>query len=152
MSRSHDILAIIKLYRQQTGEIEYDMADVVKFAVSLGMKLPNPADPYAILEAQFSQAARIETKTDEVTGQPFRVYHAIKEGQRTFWMDIDEAPRKKMRKSLISRREQMVSDGVQLTLDKDHWNRVHPDEEPIFIPLDFTEDVNERKSGGSAPV
>jgi hypothetical protein len=33
-----------------------------------------------------------------------------------------------------------------LTLDADHWNSIHSTEEPIQIPLDFTEDVNERKA------
>ena len=49
-----------------------------------------------------------------------------------------------MHKSLIMRREQMVGDGVQLTLDAMHWNNINPKEEPITIPLDFTEDNEER--------
>ena len=49
-----------------------------------------------------------------------------------------------MHKSLIMRREQMVGDGVQLTLDAMHWNNINPKEEPITIPLDFTEDIEER--------
>ena len=28
----------------------------------------------------------------------------------------------------------------------DHWNSVNPTEEPIVIPMDFTEDVEERKN------
>ncbi len=51
-----------------------------------------------------------------------------------------------MLKSLINRREQMVGDGLQLTLDADHWNSIHMDEEPISIPLDFTDDVAWRKN------
>ena len=54
-----------------------------------------------------------------------------------------------MQKSLINRREQMVGDGLQLTLDKDHWNSIHKDEEPIVIPLDFSEDVEWRKNSSS---
>ena len=49
-------------------------------------------------------------------------------------------------KNLIMRREQMVNDGLQLTLDADHWNRINPKEDPIRIPLDFTEDIEERKN------
>lgn len=44
-------------------------------------------------------------------------------------------------KSLKQRREQMVGDAVQLTLDWTHWNRVNPAEEPIELPLDFQPDV-----------
>jgi hypothetical protein len=50
-----------------------------------------------------------------------------------------------MQKSLIQRREQMIGDGLQLSLDADHWNRINSTEEPIQIPLDFTDDVIERK-------
>ena len=30
---------------------------------------------------------------------------------------------------------------MQLTLDVDHWNRVHEVEDPIVMPLDFADDV-----------
>lgn len=39
----------------------------------------------------------------------------------------------------------MIGDGVQLTLDADHWNNVNPADVPINIPMDFTDDVAERK-------
>jgi hypothetical protein len=65
----------------------------------------------------------------------------------TFWVDIDEASRKIMHKSLIQRREQMVGDAVQLSFDAEHWSLSHPKETPIEIPLDFTEDVEWRKNG-----
>jgi hypothetical protein len=51
-----------------------------------------------------------------------------------------------MFRSLQQRREQMVGDGLQLSFDSDHWNRIHPDEEPIKIELDFTDDVEWRKN------
>lgn len=51
-----------------------------------------------------------------------------------------------MHKSLVNRREQMVGDGLQLTLDADHWNQINPNEEPIQLPLDFTQDVEWRKN------
>ena len=40
----------------------------------------------------------------------------------------------------------MIGDGLQLTLDADHWNRIHPAEKPIQIPLDFHDDVEWRKN------
>ena len=51
-----------------------------------------------------------------------------------------------MHKSLVNRREQMVGDGLQLTLDADHWNLINPHEEPLHLPMDFTEDVEWRKN------
>jgi hypothetical protein len=64
-----------------------------------------------------------------------------------FWVDIDEAARKPMVKSLVARREQIVGDVVQLDLDAEHWNSIHPDQEPIVMPADFTDDIEWRKNG-----
>lgn len=38
----------------------------------------------------------------------------------------------------------MVGDGVQLTFDVMHWNRVNETETPIDMPMDFTDDVQWR--------
>ena len=146
-SKHQEMQRIIRLYKSETGEMEVDMRKVAEYAVNKGWPLPNPANPIERLAADFTQAAREETKIDKITGQPYRVNHAYPVGQTTFWIDIDEAPREPMHKSLINRREQMVGDGVQLTLDADHWNSIHPGEEPIQIPLDFTDDVKWRKMG-----
>ena len=40
----------------------------------------------------------------------------------------------------------MVSDGVMLTYDQDHWNTSRPTEEPIQLPLDLTFDIELRKN------
>ena len=84
------------------------------------------------------------------TGRAYRGYHAIttKQGDQQFvlWVDIDEATRKQMSISLTQRREQMVGDGLQLNLDAEHWSNANSDEQPIQIPLDFTDDVKWRKN------
>jgi hypothetical protein len=51
-----------------------------------------------------------------------------------------------MLKSLVQRREQMVGDGLQLSFDADHWNRIHSDDQPINLSLDLTPDVIWRKN------
>jgi hypothetical protein len=62
--------------------------------------------------------------------------------------------------SLVSRREQMVSDGLMLSYDEDHWNSQNPKEEPIQLPMDLTFDIELRRNapdeeegsgGGGAP-
>jgi hypothetical protein len=92
---------------------------------------------------------RVEYKTDKATGNPYRVNHAYAPESKTiFWFDIDDSDttRTKMQISLINRREQMVGDGLQLTFDAEHWNVMHPEENPIKMALDFTEDIDERKA------
>ena len=148
MGKTKEMQLIIKQYRDTTGETQVDMRKVAKFANDMGWPLSQPADPLDLLAQSFARAARQEIKKDRATGRPYRVNHAIPDstGQYSLWIDIDEAPRKPMHKSLVNRREQMVGDGLQLTLDADHWNRINPDEEPIQLPMDFTEDVEWRKN------
>lgn len=105
------------------------------------------------LARDFSDAVRQEIRYDESTSLPYRANHAVTESrngaQLTFWIDIDEAPRRTMHKSLVQRREQMVGDALQLSLDMDHWNDRNKNEEPILLPLDFEFDVQLRKMGTS---
>lgn len=141
---------LIRHYKDETGEKEVDMHKVAEFAVRKGWSLPAPTNPMDALAKQFSKAARQEIRRDKDTGRPYRANHAVTSTQGsvqlTFWVDIDEAPRRVIHKSLINRREQMVGDGLQLTLDADHWNSINPNETPITIPMDFTDDIEWRKN------
>ncbi len=143
MANKHLLMQrMIRLYKEKTGKTEIDMKEVAEFAVSKGWRVPPPTSPLERLAREFAQAARDEIRHDKKTKKPYRANHAVpgKQGH-FFWVDIDEAPREPMRKSLIARREQMVGDGLQLTLDADHWNRINPEEKPIIMPMDFTDDV-----------
>lgn len=151
MSKTYDLQKLIRAYKKATGETEIDMHTVARWGVKhLGVKLPQPVDPVDVLAKQLSKAAREETRKDEVTGRPYRVNHAVvftKDGvQQSFWIDIDEAPRGTMHRSLQTRRKQMLGDALQLSFDLDHWNSVNTDEEPIALSFDFTDDIEERKS------
>lgn len=149
-TKRQEMQRLIRFYKDETGEKEVDMHKVAAFATKKGWPLPKPADPLDMLAKQFSAAAREEIRHDAATGRPYRANHAMTttqgDQQLTLWIDIDEAPRKPMLKSLVNRREQMVGDGLQLTLDADHWNSIHPNEEPIVMPMDFTDDVEWRKN------
>ncbi|GMV31005.1 MAG: hypothetical protein AMXMBFR59_31300 [Rhodanobacteraceae bacterium] len=139
---------ITRLYRQRTGNESVDMHEVAKFAAEMGYQLPKPKSGIDRLAEQLSAAAREETRRDEVTGRPYRANLAVVQwingNQLTLWHDIDVAPRRVAHKAFVQRREQMVGDAVQLTLDVNHWNRVHEREEPIVMPLDFADDVEWR--------
>ncbi|WP_291521453.1 hypothetical protein [Acidithiobacillus sp.] len=147
-TKSQKMQRLIKQYREETGKDSVDMHDVAQYAANLGWKLPLPKTPLELLAGQFSSAAREEVRHDESTGRPYRVNLAVttwQGGQQlTLWTDIDAAPRHIAHKSFQQRREQMVGDAFQLTLDLTHWNNVHKDEEPIVMPMDFTEDVEWR--------
>lgn len=152
MATKHQLMQrAIRQYREITGKSEVTMKEVAEWAVkTLGMELPKPVLPIDRLAREFAQAAREEIKHDTKTGNPYRVNHVVKvkqgEEQFSLWLDIDNAPRKDILKSLIMRREQMVSDGLQLSYDADHWNNVNPNENPIQLVFDFTDDIAERKA------
>jgi hypothetical protein len=150
VSKKKEIQRIIRAYRDETGERELDMRRIAKWAVSKGMKLPTPPDPIDILTRQFSEAAREQIEYDSKTKKPYRRYHAIKTShggtQLHLFVDIEEATRPQMLVSLVMRREQMVSDGLLLSYDQDHWNSIHPEEEQISLPMDLTFDIELRRN------
>lgn len=148
MSKKREMQRLIRAYRDETGKREIDMKDVAKWAVGKGWPLPVPRNPIDILAQNFAEAAREETRKDTKTGRPYRANHsfAVIQGsqQLHLWIDIDEAERGPMLKSAVTRREQMVGDGLQLTLDLMHWNSINPDKEPIELPMDLTFDIELR--------
>ena len=138
---------LIRQYKRETGTTEIDMRKVAKWAEKKGVKAPQPKSPLELLAKQFTDAARSEIKHDPDNGRPYRVYHAVRhDGQLGLftWIDIHEAPRRVMQKSLVQRREQMVGDGVQLTFDLMFWNKMHPNEETINLPMDLSPDIEWR--------
>ena len=105
-------------------------------------------DPYDRLSEDMSRALRGEYATDRM-GRRYRKNHAVrvtKGGvQYTMWAILGHSAREHMHKAFVQRREQIVGDCFQLSTDVDVYNDLHKDQEPIQIPLDFRDDVEERK-------
>ena len=147
MSKKRQMQQMIRLYKEETGNSEIDMYELAKWATRKGMKPPHPKDPLDLLAKQFADVARSEIGHDPDNGKPYRVYHAVAHpGQLHLftWIDIHDAPRRAMHKSAVQRREQMIGDGVQLTLDLRYWNKIHPKEQLIELPMDLSLDVEWR--------
>jgi hypothetical protein len=153
MSKKREMQRLIRVYKDETGEREIDMHKVAKWAAGKGWPLPTPQNPLDLLARQFTDAAREVIEHDKVTGNPYRVYHALKTyhggTQLHFFIDIEEATRTQMQVSLVNRREQMVSDGLMVTYDQDHWNAAHPTEEQIQLPMDLTFDIELRRASSN---
>lgn len=140
---------MIQLYKNETGNKTVDMENVADWAIRRGATLPKPKTARELLISQLSDAARAEYKQDPKTGLSYRVNHAIRgtrsDGrQATLWVDIEDATRPQMLWSLTNRRQQMVSDAVHLKIDEMIWNNHHPDDEPMQLVMDLTDDVEER--------
>lgn len=151
MAGTKQLQKIIALYRVMTGETELDPKKMAEFAIRNGVELPVPKDPLELLAREISVAAREDLRRDEETKRPYRAYHSLpiehSDGQVSFvFIDIEDATRPQMHRSLTKRREQMVGDAVHLIYDADRWNSQHPDLEPIQMPLDFGPDVEWAKA------
>ena len=150
MSKTHDYQRLCRQYREEKGQDALNTSEVVDWAIGRRyLEEPSPINPRARLADEMAKALREEIGHDGRTGRPYRVNHAVtisEHGkQRTLWGDIDHQPRDFMQKSFMKRREQIVGDCVQLTFDCDHFNSRHPEEQAITVPLNFEDDVTERK-------
>lgn len=150
MGQAQEMQRLLRAYKDENKLSTVDMHKLAKWAVAKGWPLPTPQSPIDILAKKFSQAARQETKIDTESGDPYRVNHSfpVKQGEEQLhlWIDIDEAPRGPMLKSLVCRREQMIGDGLQLSFDAEHWSRVNADKEAIQMDMDFTLDIEWRRN------
>lgn len=150
MSQRQERQRFIRHYKEQTGESEIDMHKVAEFAKRMGWQMPRPPSDVDMLAKLFADDAQAERRYDQKTRRPYRAYQAIPSGPKQLnlfvYVDTDEATRPQMQKSAVIRREQIVSDAYNLQLDLDHWNDVHPDQEPIDLPKDLTLDVEIRKA------
>ncbi|TCK28987.1 hypothetical protein EV667_3005 [Ancylobacter aquaticus] len=151
MAGKKQLQQIIAFYRLKTGETELDPRKMAEFAARNGVALPDPKDPLDLLAREISAAAREELRRDETTNRPYRAYHSLPiqhpDGQVSFvFVDIEDATRPQMHRSLTKRREQMVGDAVHLIYDADRWNSQNPHLAPIQIALDFGPDVEWRKA------
>ena len=140
----------IRYYKSETGESEIDMKKVAEYAKKKGWEMPRPQSDIDMLAKLFADDAQAERRYDDETKRPYRAYQALPAGPTQmnlfFYVDTDEATRPQMHKSSVIRREGIVTDGYNLELDLDHWNRVHSDEEAIVLPMDLTMDIAIRKA------
>lgn len=153
MSKISERQRFIRYWKDVTGETDVDLHKVAELAMKMGWHAPPPIDPVDRLAKLFKDAARQEVRQDRKTGRPYRAYHAVprpqEDGQLSFfYIDIDD-PRTKpenFRKSAVMRREQMVDDGLQLSLDIDHWNGQRPEEHHVSLPFDLGPDIEWRRA------
>lgn len=144
-TKSEKMQDFVRFYRERTGQVSVDMKDVAAMAQQMGWKMPQPKEPIDLLAQQFSDSQREEVRTDEVTGRLYRANLATSEWrahmQYVLWTDIEVASRFIAHKALNQYRDQMIGEAVMMTTTAEHWNRVHPNEEPLNMPLDFGPDV-----------
>ena len=135
-------------YEKEHGYLPATAREACMWGVAQRMIAAAEYDPYDRLSEDMSRALRGEYATDRM-GRRYRKNHAVrvtKGGvQYTMWAILGHSAREHMHKAFVQRREQIVGDCFQLSTDVDVYNDLHKDQEPIQIPLDFRDDVEERK-------
>ena len=156
MTQNQEIQRLFRVYKKETG---IQFVDPKAFAVWLnekGWELPTPQDPLALLAKKVQDALREETRRDSKTGREYKVNLSFNpgNGQGAFLVDVDEAERPVVLKCLVQRREQTAGDAYQIELIQEHWNNLHPTEEPLDLPHDYTMDVMIKKqtNGGEDTI
>lgn len=147
MTYGDELRGFFDSYCKETGRngSAVDPHDVAGWAIRNRLWQPRPRDIVNQLANDLANAWREEYRTDKL-GRRYRAKHAVRgmgPKQHTLWADMDTAPRSHMERAFAQRRQQVVGDCLQLKTDVDVFNDKRPDEEPINLVLDFTNDVDE---------
>jgi hypothetical protein len=138
-------------YVKETEQERYTTIDLARWAMSTGRWEPPPDLALRKCREDFANALRTEYIEGD-DGLPVRVNHAVREchgdRQRTFWSDIDKMPRDELGRSNTQKREQIVGECRQIDRDERYFNSHHPDEDPLAMLFDFTDDVIEGRYSG----
>lgn len=118
------------------------LSDLANWAIRQGRWNAAPSRMRKQCERDFASMFR-QRYVKDALGNKVRVMHAVRVKQGSLWDEIDSISRPMMQASLRQRRQQVVHDCYQMKVDKDHYNKLHSDEEPIQLVLDFTVDMLE---------
>lgn len=143
---------MLKIWNQYCEDVSADPADLremATWAMSKGLWAPRPVDVTASFVREMADVLREQTRTDK-DGREYRAFIPAREkgkdGLPLFkWADIDVAPRAHVEKGLQGERRSIANDCFALAMKRDHYNAMHPDEEPLQVVMNFEEDVEEMK-------
>lgn len=138
---------IFDQYREEVSSEPADLRTVGEWAIKHRLWAPRPVDIAASFARDMADALREEVRIDKA-GRRHRAKIPAKtktvDGVPLFvWADIDDAPRGHVERNLAHERKQLVAHGYAMRVVADHYNAEHPDEPPLPLILDISEDVEE---------
>lgn len=146
---SEQMQAIFDRYTDEVDSSPVSLDNVAAWAIQQGLYRPAPRDVVKLCREALAESLRQEKRVD-AKGRKYRAKHSVRTNiggvQLSLWADIDTAPRSFMEKSFGQRRKSIADDCFQIKQDIDHFNDENPDELPIQMVLDFTDDVAEMEA------
>lgn len=144
-----NMLRIWEQYQDAVSADPTDLRDMGAWARSKGLWAPRPVDIDASFARDMAEVLREQVRTDK-DGRKYRAFIPAREkgkdGLPLFkWADIDVAPRGHVEKGIQGERRQIANDCFALAMKVDHYNAIHPGEEPLQVPFNFEEDIEEMK-------
>jgi hypothetical protein len=140
---------MIRLYQDETGALDYKMADVAVWAKQRGFAMPKAPTDIEILTKQLARIARADRRS--IPGLPdYRgqlAYTRLVNGQlEMFWFDADgpSATVDKVQRSLNLRKEQMLNIGAGMKATELHWKATHPSQSELKLDFDMEEEITWR--------
>lgn len=154
-TREQIILALVADYINETGDVGVDRHAYADWLIKKGLRPPPAPTERDLMARAVRRALKNEMRTDEETGLPYHAWQCVpvgkdrRTGQMVFvFVDTDKATREEMEKAIVLRVNSMVDDGVRLTYDIEHWNRVNPSEMALDVQpnLDLRDQVEWRRN------
>jgi len=149
-----ELLAIIDLYVEETGDKAYDLHHVAAWAHRKGLFDPQPHDVIKQFAKELARAARQDFIVDE-NGEPVRQRHAVtidRGGkQLTFWFKMEDATPANMRLSAQARRRGALADVLQIVRDIKYYNKKYNPGDPIQLDFNYNKDIEERQQPTEYP-
>ena len=145
-----NMLQIWERYHQEVSpDPTTDLRDIGSWARSKGLWAARPIDVDTSFARDMADVLRKQVRTDK-DGRKYRAFIPASgkggDGLPLFkWADIDVAPRSHVEKGIQGERRQIANDCFALAMKVDHYNATHSDEEPLQVPFNFEEDIEEMK-------
>lgn len=146
MNYNEQLNAIFDRYSREVSPDPTSLDDVIEWALDKGLCQPNRRTIVQMFREDLATSLRQAKRLDD-KGRSYRAKINVRETvagvQMFLWADADLAPRSFVQKSAIQRRRAIAHDCFQLKQDVDHFNDERGGENPLQLPLDFTDDVAE---------
>jgi hypothetical protein len=154
-TREQIIQWYVREYIEETGDVGVERRAYAEWLMKKGVRPPPAPTEQDLMARAVKSALKNEIRNDEETGLPYHAWQCVplgrdrRTGQMSFvFVDTDKATREEMEKSIVMRVGGMVDDGVRLTYDIEHWNRVNRSELPLDVKenLDLRDQVEWRRN------